>query len=110
MKYSHIDFQGNWPELLRAEVEDLIRQYDPRADDEAPSDERAAGDHSDRKRFARPAPWIAQYNSAPTGPLYAIGRPGRDGQEGVGPVLTDSGGDLIDKLRTMLKRLGRHAE
>jgi hypothetical protein len=32
MTYSGIEFHGKWPEMLRAEVEDLILQYDQRAD------------------------------------------------------------------------------
>lgn len=133
MRHHHIDFQGTWPEMLRAEVENIIQQYDPLADgvpaDEASADEalsdgassetahRVAKDRapvknsikgsgrkngSAPKRFSGATRWIAQCNSAPTGPLYAIGRPGEEGQNRMGPVLATSGEELLDKLRALL--------
>ena len=110
--------------MLRAEVEDLIQQYDPRADgvpdDEASTDATAAhraakdrtpkmgqmssarNDGSARSRSSKRARWIAQHNPAPTGPLYAVGRPGGGDQNRMGPVLATSGEELLDKLRALL--------
>lgn len=174
MGMSGIDFHGAWPEMLRADVEDLILQYDPLADevpaDEASSDKASAatttaggsahdrrlhdrsvndrqargrrgqdrapmkapaqpygtGAHETsapgvrahrartggsapkpaRERLTSPARWIAQYNTDPAGPLYAVGRPGGEEQDRLGPVLATSGEELLDKLRTLLSSAG----
>ena len=126
MGKTNIDFQGEWPEILQVEVEDLIQQYDPltngvpadeaastKASSDAAATNRIAKDRmpikgstqengASRKRFSEAARWIAQCNPAPTGPLYAIGRPGTDDQERMGPVLATSGEELLDKLRALL--------
>lgn len=116
MTYSSIDssieFHGNWPEMLRAKVEDLILQHDPQADpapdagrlpeNDPPSKRFSGAGESAPERAAEPSPWIAQHNPSPTGPLYAIGRMARSGREALGPVLCSSGKALLDKLRRLL--------
>lgn len=136
MTYSGIEFHGNWPEMLRAEVEDLILQHDQQADRPpakevsekgalldrpASSDGSVSSNTPTRKRFsegerthdhppdaeAEPSgPWIAQRNPSPTGPLYAVGRTARNGQGALGPILCDSDEALLDKLRRLLSERG----
>lgn len=135
MTYSGIEFHGNWPEMLRAEVEDLILQHDQQADRPpikevsekgapldrpASSDGSASSNTSARKRFSEErtpvhtpdaedepsGPWIAQRTPSPTGPLYAVGRTARNGQGALGPILCDSDEALLDKLRRLLSERG----
>lgn len=103
MTHSLIDFQGEWPELLKTELEDLILEHDPPQPNGAPPRNGSSADRPPRRHVHSPPRWIAQYNSAPTGPLYAVGRPGRNGQRGLGPVLSTSRIDLLDKLRALLR-------
>lgn len=85
MPYANIDFQGDWPDMLEAEVEDLILQYEGSAEDISPAGQ-----------------WIAQHNRSPTGPVYTVGRIGRSGKGRLGPVVSTSRDELLDKLRRLL--------
>jgi hypothetical protein len=114
MSNTNIDFQGNWPERLKAQVEDLILQHEtggangssPRAASPPDGAQRrqdetqplnASGESAREKGL-----WIAQHNPSPTGPLYAVGRTCLNGHNALGPVITASGSELLDKLRTLL--------
>jgi hypothetical protein len=48
MTYSGIAFQGDWPEMLRAEVEDLILQHDQEVD---PPPENTAPDEAPYEQY-----------------------------------------------------------
>jgi hypothetical protein len=89
--YSNVDFQGEWPDMLRAEVEKLIAQYGSSSvNKQAPSSSQSFQ-------------WIAQHNPSPTGPLYAVGRLAKNGLDALGPVIGASGSDLLEKLRALLR-------
>jgi hypothetical protein len=80
MTHSGIEFYGTWPEMLRAEVEDLILQYDHSAD--PPPSTEAAGqaiieheassnesiqNSSARKRFSQREEYGPASGPAPSG-------------------------------------------
>lgn len=106
MTHPSIDFQGDWPEPLRADVENLIAQYADEPGGDLPSNsaspEERAMEHATRSAPGRGVRWIAQHNPSPTGPLYAVGRTSRNGCAPLGPVVSSSGEDLLDKLCRLL--------